>query len=139
MKKIISINFPLLKCVLSSGDHSPFPLFAECVAKEKERARAEWWKRADAAAAAGPIRTLSIWTDARAQKEKINRSRLNFEKMCVLFIYYLGSAHKRLLTLCSRVCVREGKKEKGQCTNWREREKGRKSSKSYTPTATKIK
>ena len=67
------------------------------------------WKRADAAVAvaAGPIRTLSIWTDesARAQKGKINRSRLNFEKMCVLFIYYLGSAHKRLLTLCSRVYV----------------------------------
>jgi len=39
MKKIISINFPLLKCVLSSGDHSPFPLFAECVAKEKESGR----------------------------------------------------------------------------------------------------
>lgn len=47
---------------------------------------------------------------ADAQKGKINRSRLNFEKMCVLFIYYLGCAHKRLLTLGSRVCECGGKK-----------------------------
>lgn len=81
---------------------------------------------------------------ADAQKGKINRSRLNFEKMCVLFIYYLGCAHKRLLTLGSRVCECGGKKRKASAReweSWREREKGAKSSKSYTPptTATKNK